>query len=67
MQVCAKAEGESCGGPWGTAGKCAPGLKYVDITQKISLLLTFVDHPYIPYSSDVLVTHNLREAFVMVS
>merc|ERR1711953_1088301 len=26
-EVCAKAEGETCGGPWGTFGSCAAGLR----------------------------------------
>jgi len=26
-QVCAKAEGETCGGPWATSGSCAAGLR----------------------------------------
>jgi len=26
-QVCAQAEGEACGGPWGTSGSCAAGLR----------------------------------------
>merc|ERR1719433_128574 len=26
-EVCAKAQGEECGGPWGDAGSCAAGLR----------------------------------------